>query len=86
MIVTRHLRGLGFAAIMLSGVGMIAGCGDGGGEKAVREEVQKNTAAAGTGTSPYGNVSAETKLPPQGKPPEPGEDMSKRGTAAAASR
>ncbi|MBC8135497.1 MAG: hypothetical protein H8F28_06380 [Fibrella sp.] len=83
MTVIRHLHGVGFAAIMLSLAGLCTGCGEGDGEKTVREEVQKNTAAASNGgTSPYGNVSTETKLPPQGKPPEPGEDMSKRGAAA----
>ncbi|MBC7805615.1 MAG: hypothetical protein H7145_05635 [Akkermansiaceae bacterium] len=84
MTVTKHMRGVSFAAMMLSLASLCTGCGDGDGEKTVREEVQKNTAAvSSTGTSPYGAVSTETKLPPQGKPPEPGADMSKRGPAAA---
>ncbi|MBC8138969.1 MAG: hypothetical protein H8F28_24095 [Fibrella sp.] len=84
MTTIKGLRGAGFAVMSLSLASLASGCGDdsGGANNAVRSEVEKNTAtAASTGTSPYGKVSNETKLPPQGKPPEPGADMSKRGPA-----
>ncbi len=80
MISSRNIR-LASAFFAVIAVGIAAsGCTPSEGDKAVSEEVKKSTAASGaSGTSPYGKVGTESKMPPLGKPPEPGADMSKRG-------
>lgn len=71
-----------FFAVFCVGV-IVTGCVSSEGDSAVSAEVKKNTEATGTsGTSPYGKVGTESKMPPPGKPPEPGTDMSKRGQGA----
>lgn len=63
-------RGMGplFLAVLLIGAAL-AGC----------QSEPKIDAASGA----YGKASEETQLPPQGKPPAPGEDVGARAKQAA---
>ena len=75
-----RLAGAICAAVLM---GVVTGCNSSEDSSAVRDEVKKNTATtAASGSSPYGKMSTEAKMPPPGKPPEPGADMSQRGKAA----
>lgn len=82
MVSPKHGRVILFGCVSLFLTGFIAGCGEEDGNKAVRESVEKSSAASSSGgNSAFGKVSNETKLPPQGKPPEPGTNMSSRGNS-----
>lgn len=80
MIHSRSIRFIA-SAFALTALGVtVAGCPSNAGDSAVSEEVKKSTAASGaSGSSPYGKVGTESAMPPPGKPPEVGTDMSKRG-------
>ncbi len=78
------LRSAAAAAALLAALGSLAGCSgpqdDGGPPASAAGQ------AGGAAANPFGKTSTETKLPPQGRPPEAGEDIGARARAAGTGR